>query len=83
MRQFSIKSEKAAALLDAVTRLTGEGKTEAVIRALELYQASLLGNRETEAVIRSLRENVHAHLKPEHLGHAPSKEEIEAELDMP
>ena len=38
---------------------------------------------EVEAVIRSIRERVHSHLKPEYRGIAPSKEESEAELEMP
>ena len=44
MRQFSIKNNHAAELLDKITTLTGQNETEAVIRALELYQKSLLIN---------------------------------------
>lgn len=83
MRQFSIKNSQAAELLDKITRLTGQGKTETVIRALELYQASLLADRNTEAVIQAIHEGVHSQLKPEYRGRAPSKEDIEAELGMP
>lgn len=42
MGQLSIKNERAADLLERITRLTGQGKTEAVIQALELYQTKLL-----------------------------------------
>lgn len=83
MRQFSIKNNQAAELLDKITQLTGQGKTETVIRALELYQASLYADRKTEAIIQAIHEGVHPHLKPEYRGKAPSKEEIEAELGMP
>lgn len=83
MRQFSIKNVQAAELLDKITELTGQGKTEVVIRALELYQTSLLAGREAEAIVRSIHEGVHPYLKPEYRGKAPSKEEIEAELGMP
>lgn len=45
MRSFSIEDKHAAELLDRITALTGQGKTEVVVRALELYQTSLLKNR--------------------------------------
>jgi len=44
MRQFSIEDNHAAELLDRITALTGQDKTEAVIRALELYEGSLLAD---------------------------------------
>jgi len=83
MRQFSIKNDRAAELLERITRLTGEGKTEAVVHALELYQAKLLGEREAEAVITSIRRAVHPYVLPAYRGKAPSKSEIEDELGMP
>jgi hypothetical protein len=83
MRQISIKNDRAAGLLEQITRLTGQGKTEAVIQALELYRAKVLADRETQAVIASIKKNVHAHVIPENKGKAPSKTEIEAELGMP
>jgi len=82
MRQFSIKNEHAVELLERITRLTGEGKTEAVVQALELYQAQLLGAAGAERVIASIRTAVHPYLSAEHRGRAPTKEEIEAELEM-
>jgi hypothetical protein len=83
MRQISIKNDRAAGLLEQITRLTGQGKTEAIIQALELYQAKLLADRETKAVIASIKGNVHPHVMAEYKGKAPSKTEIEAELGMP
>ena len=63
--------------------MTGEGKTEAVVHALELYQAQLLGTAGAERVIASIRTSVHPYVAPERKGRAPTKEEIEAELEMP
>lgn len=83
MGQFSIKNERAAELLERIIRLTGQGKTEAVIQALELYQARLLADEDARRVITSIQEYVHPHVKPAWRGRAPSKAEIEAELGMP
>lgn len=83
MRQFSIKNDRAAELLERITSLTKEGKTEAVVHALELYQAKLLGERDAEAVIRSIQQTVHPYVLPVHRGRVPSKAEIEEELGMP
>lgn len=83
MRQFSIKNDRAADLLEQITRLTGEGKTEAVVRALELYQAMLLGKREAEAVIASIKQAVHPYVLPAYRGKVPTKREIEDKLGMP
>lgn len=83
MRQFSVKNDKAAELLDQVTSVTGEGKTEAVIRALELYLAKLMASPEVESALDAIRRKVHPKIRREHLGKAPSKNEIETELGMP
>ena len=83
MRQFSIKNDHAVELLERITRLTGEGKTEAVVQALELYQAELLGGARAQRVIASIRTAVHPYVSQEHKGRAPAKAEIEAELEMP
>lgn len=83
MAGFNIKNPKAEALLEDVVRLTGEGKTEAVIRALERYRAELLAERRSAEVIASIRGRVHTGIAPEHLGAAPSEETIEADLGMP
>ena len=83
MRQFSIKNDRAAALLEQITRLTGEGKTEAVVRALELYRTKLLGRHDAAAVVDSIREGVHPQVLPAYRGRAPGKAEIEDELGLP
>ena len=53
------------------------------MHALELYQAQLLGTAGAERVIASIRTSVHPYVAPERKGRAPTKEEIEAELEMP
>lgn len=83
MRQFSIKNDRAAGLLERITRLTGEGKTEAVIRALELYQAELLREGDAQRALNTIRESVHPHLLPQYRGRAPSKAELEELLELP
>lgn len=83
MRQFSIKNDHAVELLERIARLTGEGKTEAVVQALEPYQTELLGSARAERVIASIRTAVHPYVSQEHKGRAPAKAEIEAELEMP
>ena len=83
MRQFSIKNDRAAALLEQITRLTGEGKTEAVVHALEIYQAELLGKRAAETVIASIKQSVHPYVLPEYRGKIPDKAELENDLGMP
>ncbi len=83
MRQFSIKNDRAAETLERITRITGEGKTKAVVRALELYERMLLEDRGVAQAIASIRRDVHAHLKAAWRGKAPGKAEIEDELGMP
>ncbi len=83
MQQFSIKNDRAVELLNDLTRRTGKGKTELVIEALEAYQTRLRSERDLEPTIESIRQTVHGLMKPEALGHAPSKEEIEEMLGMP
>ena len=83
MKQFSIKNDHAVELLERITMLTGEGKTEAVVHALERYREELLDTAGVEDVIDSIRTAVHPHLAPEHRVRAPGKAEIEAELEMP
>jgi len=83
MQQFSIKNDRAVELLNDLIKRTGKGKTELVIEALEHYQRSLKEDKELERLITFIRENVHTMMKPEALGKAPSKEEIEEMLGMP
>jgi hypothetical protein len=83
MRQFSIKNDEAARLLEQVTTVTGEGKTEAIIHALELYRDKLTSGPELAARLDSLRRNVHGAIKQKYLGRAPTRAEIETELGLP
>lgn len=83
MRQFSVKNDRAAGLLEAITRLTGKGKTEVIISALEAYQAELLREADAQGALDAIRKTVHPHLLPEYRGKAPSKAELEETLGMP
>jgi hypothetical protein len=83
MRQFSIKNDQAVDLLERITQLTGEGKTEAVIKALELYETRLTQDHEANAAVSAIKNKIHPHLPKRYRGKAPSKAEIEAELGMP
>ncbi len=82
MRQINIKNSAAADLLDRVVAATGQGKTDAVIHALELYLKSLDASKRAEAAIALVRERLHPTIEPEHLGKAPSKSEQEELLGM-
>ncbi len=82
MRQINIKNSVAADLLDRVTAATGEGKTEAITHALELYLKSIDASKRAEAAITLVRELLHPTIEPEHLGRAPSKREQEELLGM-
>lgn len=83
MKQISIKNQCAAELLEQVSRLTGQGKTETIIHALELYRAKLLADREIAAVVASIKEHIHPHIRTEYRGKRPTEAEIEADLGMP
>ena len=83
MGQFSIKNDQASELLNKLTKLTGQGKTETVIKALELYEASLQANKDVLAVAKAIRQNIHPYVLKNYKGKVPSKEEIEKELGMP
>lgn len=83
MQQFSIKNDQAVELLNDLTKLTGKGKTEVVIEALERYQKDLKEDTELERLIKFIEEDMHTMMKPEALGKAPTKEEIEEMLGMP
>ena len=82
MRQINIKNDAAADLLDRVVAATGQGKTDAVIHALELYLKSLDASRRAEAAIALVRERLHPTIDPESLGKAPGKREQEELLGM-
>ncbi len=80
MKQVNIKNDDVATLLDRIVARTGEGKTEAVRSALELYERQILGRSDIAAQIEWLRENVHSLVEPQHL--QPSKAEVERELEL-
>ena len=81
MKQINVKNEYAAELLDKVVIQTGQGKTEAVTTALELYLQSLTAKKRAEAAIE-LAKRIHELLPEAVLGQAPSKEEQEKLLGM-
>ncbi len=83
MKQFSVKNDHAAELLEAITHLTGKGKTEVIVSALEAYQAELLRAGDAQRALDAIRKTVHPHLLPEYRGRAPSKAELEEMLGMP
>jgi antitoxin VapB len=82
VRQINIKNDTAAELLDDVLKVTGQGKTEAVITALELYLKSLEASKRAEAAIALVNQRLHPAIDPEYLGRAPSKAEQEELLGM-
>lgn len=82
MKQVNIKNDDVASMLDRIVARTGEGKTEAIRSALELYERQILGRSDIAAQIEWIRENVHSLVEPEHLGRQPSKAEVERELKL-
>lgn len=65
MRQINIKNDTAAELLDRAVEATGQGKTEAVISALEVYLKSLEASNRAEAATKLVRERLHPAIDPE------------------
>lgn len=53
MRQINIKNDTVADFLDRAVEATGQGKTEAVISALEVYLKSLEASNQAEAATNS------------------------------
>ncbi len=82
MRQINIKNTAAADLLDQVVAATGQRRTDAVIRALELYLKSLDASKGAEAAIALVCEQLHPAIAPEHLGKMPSRSEQQELLGM-
>ena len=80
MLQINIKSEQAVKLLEQAVQVTGQGKTQTVIQALEYYLKSLEANKRAEAAIKLVEEQLHPLIPAEQRGSAPSKEEQEALL---
>ena len=82
MKQVNIKNDYFAELLDKAMAMTGKGKTEIAIKALEWYIKSLEADKRAEAAIRLIKERIHPYISPEYQGRAPSKEEQEELLGM-
>jgi hypothetical protein len=83
MNQINIKNETACHLLNKLTQLTGESKTQTIIKALELYEAQFTQKPEVARVIADISANIHPYLRPEVRGRMPGKDQIEHELGMP
>lgn len=82
MKQVNVKNDEVADMLNRIVARTGEGKTEAIRSALELYERQLLGRSDVAAQIQWIKENVHALVGPEHLGRQPPKAVVEQELEL-
>ena len=76
MKQINIKNDAAAELLEQAVKVTKQGKTETVTRALALYLKSLEADKRADDAIR-FAEQLHTLIEPEALGRAPSKAEQE------
>lgn len=81
---ISIKNPEVDRLIDEITELTGESKTEAVRQALmerkaRLRQRVSAGARR-DRIRRFLEREVWSVVPPEQLGHAPDREEREGIL---
>ncbi|TFU26765.1 MULTISPECIES: type II toxin-antitoxin system VapB family antitoxin [Thermus] len=74
---LTIRNREVERLASEVARLTGETKTEAVRKALELRLAELTRKRRSDRVLRFLEEEVWPQIPPELLGRGVSKEEMD------
>ncbi|TBH14888.1 MULTISPECIES: type II toxin-antitoxin system VapB family antitoxin [Thermus] len=74
---LTIRNREVERLASEVARLTGETKTEAVRKALELRLAELTRKRRPDRVLRFLEEEVWPRIPPELLGKGVSKEEMD------
>ena len=84
MRQFSIKNERAATLLEQVTRLTGEGKDPKRLSTRSRFTKpncweSVRRKRSSAQSARAF--TLTSYL--EYRGKVPSKTKLEDELGMP
>lgn len=75
---LTIRNKEVERLAAEVARLTGETKTEAVRKALELRLAELGRKRRSERVLRFLEEEVWPQVPPELLGKGIGKAEMDA-----
>lgn len=74
---LTIRNREVERLASEVARLTGETKTEAVRKALELRLAELTRKQRPDRVLRFLEEEVWPRIPPELLGRGVSKEEMD------
>ena len=70
------------ALVERLAVRTGKSKTAVLLAALEAYEADTAGAALDE-VLASLEHDVHARIRPVHMGRQPSRDELELELGMP
>ena len=82
MPQINLRNPKAVALVERLAARTGKSKTAVLLAALEAYEADTTG-ADVDEVLASLQHDVHARIRPEHLGCQPSRDELEIELGMP
>jgi len=82
MAQVNLRNPKAVALVERLAVRTGKSKTAVLLAALEAYEADTAG-AELGDVLASLERDVHARIRPVHLGRQPSREALEVELGMP
>jgi hypothetical protein len=81
MAQINLRNPKAVALVERLAVRTGKSKTAVLLAALETYEADT-SNAELDEVLACLEHDVHARIRPEHLGRQPSRDELESELGM-
>jgi hypothetical protein len=82
MAQVNLRNPKAVALVERLAVRTGKSKTALLLAALEAYEADT-ADAELDEVLASLERDVHARIRPAHLGRQPSRDELELELGMP
>jgi hypothetical protein len=82
MAQINLRNPKAVALVERLAVRTGKSKTAVLLAALEAYEADTAG-ADIDEVLASLAHDVHARIRPEHMGRQPSRDELELELGMP
>ena len=82
MAQVNLRNPKAVALVERLAVRTGKSKTALLLAALEAYEVATAG-AELDQVLAILERDVHARIRPDHVGRQPSRDEIELELEMP
>ena len=82
MTQINLRNLKAVALVERLAVRTGKSKTAVLLAALEAYEADTAGAALDE-VLANLEHDVHARIRPAHMGRQPSRDELELELGMP